>query len=85
MKRGDMYAKALLASLIAELTGLKKAFANRSRLIQGYEVTQIVIDIKRGKQMGAVDANKIADEIEELEGSLSEKEQEVFQLNERLL
>ena len=58
MKGSDLRAKALLSALLAELTGLKKAFANRHKLLQGYKATQIVIDIKRGKQvMQPGDAN----------------------------
>ena len=89
MKSSDLRAKALLSALLAELTGLKKAFVNRQKLLQGYKATQIVIDIKRRKQvMLPGDANQqaqIETEIAELQNSLNEKEQEIMKLNERLL
>ena len=86
MKAGELRAKALLSALISELTGLRKAFTTRSKSVQSYKVTQMVIDIKRGKQMHAdCQQAKLEGEIEELQSLLAEKEQEIMRMNARLL
>lgn len=76
MKNSELRAKALLAALIAELKGLRKAFIHRYKQVQSYKVTQIVLDKKRGQRSPDTD---------ELQNLLSEKESQIHHLNEKLL
>ena len=49
MKSCELRSKALLSALHAELTGLKKAFKERTSMIDKFKVIKITIDYKKDK------------------------------------
>ena len=88
MKQGELRAKGLLSAHLAELSGLSRAFKDRTRLLQSYKVTQIVIELKKGKMSQTNDPGAQATleaDVTELSEQLLGKEREILQLNERIL
>jgi len=69
-KNCELRSKGLISALYAELKGLSRAFTSRSKLVQSYRVTHIVINLKNKKLQHLNDPNSQAmleTEIQQLE------------------